>query len=608
MTRVVDAAQRVLARTLRLPVGSGVVLGPHARRRLAYAALGSALLAGLEVVAVASFVPLVGLLTGTTGGSVTDLLGRVLGTTNARTLTIWLAAIVIIVYVAKSAFGLALRWWVLGMMMRETVGVSQRIFDFYLRGPYALHLRAPLHEQLTTMGFAVGVVFTSVVAGTVSLLGELLTVLAIVVALLVVTPWATLALLGYFVVIVRLYLRWSVPKVRAAGQAVADAAEGDSGVSISALTNVKDVIVRGAHGFYLDKALHYKQVSTRSTRIVTFLGELPRHLLEIIFVIGIAALGLYAVSSPEPGSAVSTLALFGVAGFRILPSVVRALASFNSVRSGEGALVRVRDALIAAADLEPAPTSPPTPLPITRDVALKGVSFRYEQSEGDVVDGVSLVLRVGTSLALVGASGAGKTTIVDLVLGLHRPQTGRVLVDGVDIHDNLRGWRANIGIAPQQTLLVPGTVRENVAYTDDPSTVSDERVWAAIRDARLTEVVQRMPGGLDADVGPAGARLSGGERQRFGIARALYRDPSLLILDEATSALDNETEHQVTETLQAIQGRLTVLVVAHRLSTIRHCDQIAFLDSGRVVAVGTFEELRRTVPQFARLVELGSLG
>jgi ABC-type multidrug transport system fused ATPase/permease subunit len=250
--------------------------------------------------------------------------------------------------------------------------------------------------------------------------------------------------------------------------------------------------------------------------------------------------------------------------------------------------------------------SPAVPA-LTRSLRVEGVAFRYPGGERDVLRDVDLEVPMGTSLALVGGSGAGKSTLADVMLGLHEPTSGRVTVDGADVRTVRNAWRRAVGYVPQDVFLLDATLAENIAFDVDRAHVDEARLGSAVAAAQLDDVVAGLPDGLESQLGERGSRLSGGQRQRVGIARALYRDPQVLVLDEATSALDNETEHRIAGTLEALRGELTVVMIAHRLSTVRTADQVAFLKDGRVEAIGSFDEVRRASPDFERLVRLGSL-
>jgi len=224
-------------------------------------------------------------------------------------------------------------------------------------------------------------------------------------------------------------------------------------------------------------------------------------------------------------------------------------------------------------------------------INLSEISFSYQNAPMPALQGVSLVVKRGEAVGLVGPSGSGKSTLVDVLLGLLAPQSGEVNVDGKNIQDNLRSWQNQIGYVPQSIFLIDDSLRNNVAFGVSKSEIDEQAVRAAIRSAQLEEFVATLPNGLDTVVGERGVRLSGGQRQRIGIARALYHNPSVLVLDEATSSLDTETEHGVMQAVQALQGDKTVIIVAHRLSTVEYCDRLYRLEDSRIVDEGSFEEV-----------------
>jgi ABC-type multidrug transport system fused ATPase/permease subunit len=224
-------------------------------------------------------------------------------------------------------------------------------------------------------------------------------------------------------------------------------------------------------------------------------------------------------------------------------------------------------------------------------IKVDSVSFKYESATDFAIVGLDVEFFNGEAVGIIGPSGSGKSTLVDILLGLLEPTSGRVLVDGNDIHDNLRGWQDQIGYVPQSIFLTDDTLRRNVAFGLPKDQIDDNAVKLAIRSAQLEDFVASLPDGLDTIVGERGVRLSGGQRQRIGIARALYNNPDVLVLDEATSSLDTETEHGVMQAVQALQGEKTVIIVAHRLSTVEYCDRLYRLENARIVDEGTFSEV-----------------
>jgi ABC-type multidrug transport system fused ATPase/permease subunit len=238
---------------------------------------------------------------------------------------------------------------------------------------------------------------------------------------------------------------------------------------------------------------------------------------------------------------------------------------------------------------------------------MEGVSFRYPGSDTDALSDIQVAIPFGSSLAVVGPSGSGKSTLVDVLLGLHAPDRGRVTIGGHDIREDLASWQTSLGVVPQDVWWVSDTLAANIAFGVPAEHRDRDRLERAVERAQLDDVVSALPDGLDTLLGDKGRRLSGGQLQRVGIARALYFDPTMLVFDEATSALDNETEHRITRTMADLHGRTTLIVVAHRLSTVRNCDQLVFVEDGRITARGTFDQVQQQSPEFARLVALGSL-
>ncbi|MDZ7693112.1 MAG: ATP-binding cassette domain-containing protein [Balneolaceae bacterium] len=217
--------------------------------------------------------------------------------------------------------------------------------------------------------------------------------------------------------------------------------------------------------------------------------------------------------------------------------------------------------------------------------------YSYPESSEQALDGVSVTIPKGKAIGFVGESGAGKTTIVDVLLGLMKPTKGKITVDGKDIHENLSGWQQNIGYIPQSIYLADDTLRQNIAFGLPKKEIDDEKIKQAVISAQLSKLLENLPEGLDTIIGENGARLSGGQRQRVGIARALYHNPDVLVMDEATSALDNITEKQVTEAIESLIGERTIIMIAHRLTTVMNCDRLYLMEEGRVIQEGTYDEL-----------------
>lgn len=608
MSDLLHVPRRAAMRFLGLPRGMGLLFSRRTRRQLGLAVAGSVAIAFLDVVAITALVPLTSLLVhGAADGPATVALGPVSWTPPTDHPAAVLIGTVLALFVVKGLLTIAFRWWLLGVFMREQIATSRLLLDHYLRAPYVLHLQRTTADLVGTMNEGVRQVYSQAVMGAVLALSDLIAVVAVVLTLLVLVPGITLVAVAYLATAAFVFQRYSRPHVTRAGAEMLAAAKATFQAAVESLGVVKEVQIRQGQPYFTHRYATAALRTARAQRRTAFLGEVPKHLMEVLFLVGIGLVGVASLRGASAADAIGGVAIAAAAGFRILPNIVRAMASLNQVRSASVAIDRVLDD-VRLALARPAGTGDGgPPMPFAHDLVLENVSFTYPTSATPALEGIDLVVPAGASVALVGASGGGKSTLVDIVTGIHRPASGRVLVDGVDVAGDLAAWQRNIGTVPQQIWLVSGGVSANVALAEEPTDIDEARIWTALEQAHLREVVDGLPDGLHTDLGDNGVRLSGGQRQRLGIARALYRRPRLLVLDEATSAMDNETERQITETISELRGSLTMLVVAHRLSTVRHCDVIAMVEGGRITATGTFEELVRDHEPFAALVRLGRL-
>ncbi|WP_211222671.1 ABC transporter ATP-binding protein, partial [Gulosibacter molinativorax] len=353
--------------------------------------------------------------------------------------------------------------------------------------------------------------------------------------------------------------------------------------------------------------LTVRNLHSTPVRSSTFYSELPRHLLEIVFILTIAALTfvLFATSSAE--AALSTLGVFAAASVRLLPMLNGLSGTMTMIRIGQPGLHLLAEEVERLDSVEEYQETPRTSERYRGDIEIDNVVFQFEDASEPVVNGVSMDIRDGEMVALVGSSGAGKSTVLDLLIGLFEPTRGEIRCGGRRIDDDPAAWNLSLAIVPQDVFLIDDSIRRNIAFGDRESEINDERMQVAIEAAQLGQLISELEDGLDTRVGERGVRLSGGQRQRLGIARALYREPSVLILDEATSALDNATEALIAETIETLKGKLTIIVVAHRLSTVKNADRIYFMKDGKVESEGTFGDLTTTNSDFAKLVELGKL-
>lgn len=582
-------------------------LSPPTRRRLKLAILGSLLVAALEVVGVALIVPLTQLLTDPKNRSgLLQRIAELFGNPSQGALSIILATIIFVTFLFKGLFTLFFRWWVLGFVNTHAAGQADDLFRRYMFGPYSFHLKRNSASLLRTLNSAVNQAYVSVLSAGMILITEGATMLAIGSVLLVMRPIPAVATVGYFGLTAWVFMRYARSRAHQAGVELQETQRTQLKASLQGLGGIKEVTVRGTQKHFIESYAESRHRTAKAQQMSAFLGEAPRYVVEMVFILGIAVMcaAIFAQVNPTQGTA--TLALFVVAGFRIMPSVTRVMSAITTFRVGKNGV----DLVLADFNELPAHESDRTAakrLELANGLSVRDLQFRYPEADHAAVRGVSFDVPAGESLAIVGASGAGKTTLVDLILGLYHPTTGHIIADGSDITKNLASWQRSIGLVPQEVYLLDDTIAANITFGEPVDGFEHDRLAESVSRAQLDDLIADLPEGLETMIGERGVRLSGGQRQRIGIARALYIRPSLLVLDEATSALDNETERRITDTIDALHGELTMIVVAHRLSTVRRCDQLIFMADGQVESIGTFEEVRDSNETFAHLVELGSL-
>jgi ABC-type bacteriocin/lantibiotic exporter with double-glycine peptidase domain len=354
----------------------------------------------------------------------------------------------------------------------------------------------------------------------------------------------------------------------------------------------------------------HRRGAVKARASLAFLSIIPRYAYEAALIGGFLLIGGTGYLGGGLTAAVVAVALFAAAGIRLIPAltaiqsaVITATVSVpwvhDVVSDLRGAEANVTDAL-GGTDVTELPSTPTA-------LALRNIEFRYPTGLGSVLLGLDLTVPLGSSLAIVGPSGSGKSTLIDLLLGLRVPTSGTIAIDGTPLPEVIHAWRSRIGYVPQRVTLFDGTLGQNVALTWDED-YDREKVIAVLEKAQLSSLVASRENGIDEKLGERGVSLSGGQQQRLGIARALYSDPLVLVLDEATSSLDTKTEDDVVHALKALHGELTVIAVAHRVSTIKDYDQICYLDGGRILGKGSFHELAASLPQFGLQVQLAGLG
>lgn len=579
------------------------------RPRLMQIAAGSVAIALIDMVAVVLMLPVMQLVS---GSSVDDsdlllLISRVIGSRSPDSLLMATLIAVAALMITKSLLTLAFRWWSVGVINRAQTDATSVLMDLYMTSPFEAHRRRTSGDIYTNVNGYVPASF-SVTLGLIQLIVDGALVLAILVALLVMSPLATLLAVVFFgvsSVVIQSALRQRLIRL---GDELRLAGLRGWKYLTPAVDGFKQARLSEAEERLTDAFIQTRREQNEKGRKVALLNELPRHLLEVMMVVGIALMSVILTATMSQVQAFSILGVFAVASIRMVPSLNRLIATVGAVRGNTSNL----DALATEirelqAESYRDDYQEPRHLFADDDIVFEGLTFRFQDGDHPVLEDVTGVIRRGATVALVGSSGAGKTTFVDLLTALFEPTSGTITVAGESIHDHPRSWRRQIGVVPQHVFLWGETVRRNIAYGCADQDIDETRLRRAVSMAQLDDVIADLPHGLDTMIGYQGARLSGGQQQRIGIARALYRDPQLLVLDEATSALDNVTEAKLTKTIESLHGSMTIVVVAHRLSTVRNADVILFFSGGRIVDRGTMGELAERSAEFAELIRLGRL-
>jgi len=487
------------------------------------------------------------------------------------------------VYALKAVFLAVLAWYQMRFAYGVQAELSQRLFTTYLRQPYTFHLERNSAQLIRNAITETNLFAQTVLVSGWSVLAESLIAFGVAALMLAVEPIGSVMVMGllggavwaFHAVSRRPVARWGAARQEHEGQRIQHLQQGLGGVKDVKLLGREDEFLRG----FGRHNIGYARVGRR----FGFVTQLPRLWLEFLAVGGLAALVIVMIWRGRPIEALlPELGLFGVGAFRLVPSANRILSGVQNVRYGLPA-VSVLHAELRDVPIHPSETRL-GPRPFRSALELENVVVQYAAAERPALDGVTLRIAHGTAVGIIGTTGAGKSTLVDVILGLVPPTHGRVIVDGENIGLNLRGWQDQIGYVPQTIFLTDDTLLRNIAFGIPDSEIEPGALDRAVRAAHLQEFVAELPAGLATVVGERGVRLSGGQRQRIGIARALYHDPSVLVLDEATSALDVETEAEVMGTVAALRGRKTLIVIAHRLATVEYCDRVIRLERGHVVA------------------------
>ena len=576
------------------------LLTPREKRNAVVLFILTSIGAAFEVVGVGAIPAFLGVISVPERILEFDAVRRVydaLGLTSTRQMILWSAFGLMGIFILKNAWVALVVYARSRYATNRQVHMSNRLFWAYLQAPYTFHLQRNTSELLRNTNSEANAISGGVILPLLLLAMESCVLVFILVLLVVVEPFVATVVFGVLGVVSFLYYRMTKAKIAHYSKEEQGYRKQSLQAVNQGLGGLKDARLMGRESFFFSSYQESTRFMAMTARYKAIISALPRVFLETVAVVGmLGATVILILQGRDLGAVVPTLALLGVSAIRLMPSFTRISDALTSLKWGTRSLTAVYDDLRLLEDQQRERVAAGlvddgNALPFKSGIEINNLVYAYPGQEEPALQNVSLTIPRHASVAFVGPSGAGKSTIADVILGLLTPTSGQVCIDDIDVQTRLSSWQRKIGYIPQHIYLTDDSVRRNVAFGLHDHEISDDAVWAALRAAQLDDLIESLPEGLDTFVGERGVRMSGGQRQRIGIARALYHQPEVLVMDEATSALDNETERRIVEALEALQGDHTLIVIAHRLSTVRNCDTLFMLDAGRLVAEGSYDEL-----------------
>lgn len=520
-----------------------------------------------------------------------DFLSKICTTlhiTSVNQVAVSLLLLLMAVYMIKNVYLLFLVYRQNTFITQNRNNMISRVMAEFLNRPYEEYLGADIPTVFRITDSDIPQTFALMLA-LLSLASEVVVSCLIFLVLLIQNVQMTLFVILVFGVLTLLIVKVLKPRLNRIGSKNQAIQSRIAKWRIQATYGLKDVKVLNREEFFVRNYYETGKIGANVARNYAVLNNTPRLLIETIFIVSMLGyIAIYINGGGDVSEMMTTIATFGVAAIRVLPSVNRINTYITEIAYTTPSLNFVfenlqqgmkTDAMLA----ERKANSQKEKLKLDDKIELNHISFHYPDSDKNIFTDAHMVVPRGKSVGIMGSSGAGKSTIVDILLGLLHAQEGQITCDGVDIFKNYESWLAQIGYIPQSIYLIDESIRDNIAFGIDADKIDEKRIWEVLEEAQLKEFIEELPEGLDTTIGDRGIRLSGGQRQRIGIARALYHDPEILVFDEATSALDNETEAAVMEAVNSFHGKKTMVIIAHRLNTIEKCDIIYKVENEKIV-------------------------
>ncbi|MBL6730001.1 MAG: ABC transporter ATP-binding protein [Bacteroidia bacterium] len=529
------------------------------------------------------------------------------GISDSRDLLVYGSVALVTIFLLKNAYMVFLYYIESKYIYKRFGIIASNLFDAYMNAPYTFHLRRNTAELIRNVTNESREIAYNVLRPILLMGMEIIMIISIFGLLLYVEPTITIIALvllggvgGVFLRLIKKRMRYHGKRaLKERGRIIQIVNEGLGGFKDATVLNRQDWFIQR-----IQKTIH------PLVKALTFRNITDKAVKPGIETIAISGMVLIAVLLLWQGRTVSAiipvLSLFGAATIRLMPALRNFISQYNQLRYNSYAVNPVYDDLheLGFKEIKSAKSlnvNKADKLKLKRRIDLKNIYYKYPNSVDEVLKDVSITIQKGEAIGFIGPSGAGKTTIIDLILGLLEPTKGEILIDGVNVKDNKESWQSNIGYIPQFIYLADTSIKQNIAFGLPDDQINEDWLWEAVKAAQIEDMVKRLPNGLNTMVGEQGTQLSGGQRQRVGIARALYHKPQVLIMDEATSALDNYTEKFVLEAIESLRGKRTILTIAHRITTVQNCDMIYLIKEGQILNRGNYEELINSSEEFRRM-------
>jgi ABC-type multidrug transport system fused ATPase/permease subunit len=524
--------------------------------------------------------------------------------TTSKELLVYSGIALLIIFIIKNIYISFVYYFQARFTKNRHVDLGHRLFALYVNAPYAFHLNRDSSELLRNVSQETQRVINGILNQLQTIIMQGLVLICISILLIITEPVITVFAGTVLGIASGLFLKALHARTRRKGLE----AQQERQVSIKAINQglggIKEVLVSGNSRYFTNKFLTSIRRLTAADAFRQVAEKISQPFLECIIVFGILAVaGLLLFMGRSIESIAPTLALFGAALIRLKSCMNMIVSSLTSLRYNSVAINPIWNDINKLTEFVSFSSTSGITKKLKNSIKIDAVKYSYPGSDKPAIKDISLTIPRAGSIAFVGATGSGKTTLVDTLLGLLKPEEGKILVDGIDINDNLSDWHRRIGYIPQFIYLLNDTIKNNIAFGLEDAEIDKEKLQKAVRTAQLEKFISSLSEGIETVVGERGIRLSGGQRQRIGIARALYNNPEVLIMDEATSSLDNITEDLLVKAIEELKKDRTIIMIAHRFSTVKNCDKLYFMKEGKIIASGNYEELLSGCDEFRKMAK-----